>query len=251
VSSANRAFGAQVSSHPVARGKFWLIPLGVVMAAGGLFTSLGPFLFPDPRLSTGGAVVIAILGLMLTLLGAMASVRIWRQRKRRVDVYEHGVVEQVGTQRTEILWDEVSSLVCERVQLVQAVGLVSQSIARFCLKTKTGKVLVLDQLLVDIAALGSEVELQVSRCLLPKVRARIAAGERVDFAPLSASLQGLARGEQTLAWNRLAGAQVAHGEVRIFAEGEPSAWAKVRYGKLSNAQTLLELISGYAKHGQP
>jgi hypothetical protein len=39
---------------------------------------------------------------------------------------------------------------------------------------------------------------------------------------------------------------MTHGEVRISAEDEPSAWTKVRYGKLSNARTLLEVIWGYA-----
>jgi hypothetical protein len=217
------------------------------MAAGGVFIMSSPFLFPDPRLRVVEAVSIGVLGLLLALLGGAVSVAVWRNRHRRVDVYEHGVVEQRAARRTEMRWDEVSSLLCERGELVQAAGLVSHHIAHFRLKTQTGKKLLLDHLLVDIDALGEQVELQVRRCMLPKVRARIAAGEDVAFAPFSASQRGLTRGGRTLAWERVAGAEVADGQVRIFARGELSAWARVPYAKLSNALTLLELISEHAE----
>jgi hypothetical protein len=41
-----------------------------------------------------------------------------------------------AARRTEMRWDELSSLLCERAELVQAAGLVSQQIAHFRLKTR-------------------------------------------------------------------------------------------------------------------
>lgn len=244
---AGAAFGALVSSHSAARGSLWIIPLGIIIAAGGAAVALGPLLFPDPRLDAGGTAGVVVLGMLLVLLGVGASLAVWRNRSRRVFVCEHGIIEQRGQQRTELLWHDVSSLICERVQLNQAGGLVSQTIARFILRTDAGAKLVLDHLLADIDALGDEVERQVNRRQLPRARARIAAGESVAFAPLTVSVRGLARGTRELAWERMARVEVADGQVCIFARGEASAWTKVSYAKLSNALTLLELVSEHEK----
>jgi hypothetical protein len=123
---------------------------------------------------------------------------------------------------------------------------VTHEIARHILTTDTGRKLVLDHLLADIASLGDEVEEQVSRRLLPKVRARLSKGESVSFDPLVVTKHGLARGQQALAWEQVAGAEVADGEVRIFRQGEASAWVRIGYGRIQNAQALLALIASSA-----
>jgi hypothetical protein len=241
--STSAALGARLKTHGAAKAKFWLVPLGIVMAAGGVFLTLGPWLYPDPRAGLGTQIGVSILGLFAVLLGVAGVVRVFLSRNRQVNVHEHGIAEERGTRRTEMRWDEVATLVSDRQQVTQAMGLVTHEIARHVLTTDTGRKIVLDHLLSDIASLGDLVEEQVSLCLLPKIRTRLGNGETVLFAPLEVSPQGLRRGQQTLPWDQVAGAQVAHGEVRIFRSGEPSAWVKIRYGGLSNASVLLTLIS--------
>ena len=250
VSTNSEALGARLNTHAAAKAKFWLIPVGVAILAGGTFTALGPWLYPDPRAGFGTNAGVSILGLFFMLLGAAATYSVFRQRNRRVHLHEHGIVEERGARRVEILWDEVETLVSARQRVTQAAGLVTHHIETHKLKTSTGKKLMVDHLLADIASLGDAVEHQVSLCLLPKIRARLANGEAVSFSPLTVTDQGIARGQKTLAWEQVAGAETAHGEVRIFRHGEPTAWVKVRYGSLSNAQALLTLISGRLKAPQ-
>jgi hypothetical protein len=245
--TTSEALGARLSTHAAAKAKYWLIPLGVVIFAGGVFLALGPWLYPDPRAGLGTELGLAFLGLCCMLLGAAAATNVFRQRNRRVHLHEHGIVEERGERRIEILWDEVATLVSVRQILTQAAGLVTHHIEAHTLKTDTGKKLVVDHLLADIAPLGDEVERQVCRCLLPKIRARLAKGESVPFSPLTVTDQSIARGQRTLGWDQVAGAETAHGEVRIFRRGEPAAWVKVRYGSLTNAQALLTLISSRLK----
>src|SRR6185369_12046266 len=196
--------GELVRTHRAARGKLWMIPLGLVMAAGGLLTALGPFLWPDPRVTVGTYVGLIVLGLPFAALGIGAAVNVWRQRHRRVDVYERGIIEQRGNRLTQMAWNDVASLTCQRVQVRQVGGLVTQNIASYRLLAQDGRKMSLDHLLSDIAMLGEEVERQVSRSLLPKVRARLAADESVEFAPLTLSARGISRGPRTLAWDQLA-----------------------------------------------
>jgi uncharacterized protein DUF6585 len=243
VRTASGELGELVRTHKAAPGKLWLIPLGLALAAGGLLTAFGPFLWPDPRVTVGDYVGLIVLGLPFAALGIGAAVNVWRQRHRRVDVYERGIIEQRGNRLTQVSWDDVASLTCQRVQVRQVGGLVTHNIASYRLLTHAGKKLRLDHLLSDIATLGEEIERQVSRSLLPKVRARLAAGENVEFAPFTLSERGISLRQRTLGWEQLAGAEVARGEVRIFARGEPGAWTRVAYGKLSNAKALLELLS--------
>jgi hypothetical protein len=250
VNSTNAALGARLKTYAAAKAKYWLIPLGVVIFAGGVFVALGPWLFPDPRAGLGTEVGIAVLGLFFMLLGFGAAASVLRQRNRRVHVHEHGIVEERGERRVEMLWDEVVTLVSARQRVTQAVGLVTHHIESHTLKTDAGKKLVLDHLLADISALGEEVERQVSRCLLPKIQARLAKSESVSFSPLTVTDQSIVYGQKTLAWEQVAGAETAHGEVRIFRHGEPSAWVKVRYGSLTNARALLTLISSRIKARQ-
>jgi len=251
MSSASAALGARLKTHAAAKPKLWLIPLGLAIAAGGLFAIIGPWLYPDPRAGFGTNLFVSILGLLFSLLGVAAAARVFRGRNRLVHVHEHGIFEQRGNLHTEMLWDEVATLVCVRVLLRQAAGLVTQQIASYTLKTDSGRKMALDHLLADILPLGEQVEAEVSRCLLPKISARLAQGESVSFSPLVVTSKQLARGQKTLAWEQVAGAEVAYGEVRIFRRGEPSAWTKIQYSKLTNARALLSLISSRVKAEQP
>jgi hypothetical protein len=243
VTSTSELLGARLRTHAAAKAKFWLIPLGVTIFVGGGFVTLGPWLFPDPRAGLGTEITVALLGVFGMLLGAAAATSVLRQRNRRVHLHAGGLVEERGRRRVEVVWDEVATLVSTRVTLTQAAGLVTHHIETHTLKTDRGQKLVLDHLLADIATLGQEVERQVSRCLLPKIRARLARGESVSFSPLTVTAELLAHGQKTLPWEQVAGAETAHGEVRIFRRGEPTAWVKIRYGSLTNAQALLTLIS--------
>jgi len=250
MSTTGEALGARLRTHVAAKAKYWLIPLGVAILAGGTFTAVGPWLYPDPRAGLGTNVGVSILGLFFVLLGAAATYSVFRQRNRRVHLHEHGIVEERGDRRIEVLWDEVETLVSARQRVTQAVGLVTHHIETHQLKTGTGKKLTVDHLLADIASLGEEVELNVSRCLLPKIQARLARGESVPFSPLTVTDQCIARGQKLLLWEQVAGAETALGEVRIFRHGEAAAWVKVPYGSLTNAQVLLTLISTRLKAPQ-
>lgn len=243
MSGASAALGARLKTHPADKPKYWLIPLGLAIAAGGVFAMLGPWLFPDPRAGLGTEIGVSILGLLLTALGVFSVASVFMGRDRAVHLHEHGIVEQRGNTQNEMLWDDVATLICQRVRVTQAGGLVSQQLATYILKTAAGRKIVANNRLAEVLPLGEAIEKHVTRCLLPKVRARLAKGERVSFAPLTVTSQQLERGKKTLAWEQVVGAEVAHGEVRIFRRGEPTAWTKVQYGSLTNAQALLELIS--------
>jgi len=245
MSSTGGTLGARLGTHAAAKGKFWWIPLGLVVAGGGLFTTVGPWAFPDPRADLGTNLFVSILGLFLTFLGVFAVVSVLHKRHRRVHVHERGIVLERGEQRTEMAWDEVSSLICQRLTVVQ-YG-IPHRIAKHILQTDSGKKIVLDHFVADIESLADEVEHQVTRCLLPKLRARLAAGESLALAPFTLTESSLTHGTKTLPWERVAGAALERGELQIFGRGEPSAWVKISYGKLTNAQALLTLISSYVK----
>lgn len=247
MSSTTAALGARLKTHPADKPKYWLIPLGLAIAAGGLFATLGPWLYPDPRAGLGTEVGVSILGLLLTALGVFSVASVFMGRDRAVHLHEHGIVEQRGNKQSEMLWDDVATLICQRVRVTQAGGLVTQQLATYILKTANGRKIVANNRLAEVLPLGEAIEEHVTRCLLPKVRARLAKGESVAFLPLVVTNQRIERGKKALAWEQVAGAEVAHGEVRIFARGEPTAWTKVQYGSLTNAQALLGLISSRVK----
>lgn len=185
--------------------------------------------------------------MLLTALGVFSVASVFMGRDRAVHLHEHGIVEQRGSTQNEMLWDDVATLICQRVRVTQAGGLVSQQLATYILKTATGRKIVANNRLAEVLPLGEAIEAHVTRCLLPKVRAQLAKGEPVSFSPLIVTNERLERGKKTLAWDQVVGAEVALGEVRIFARGEPTAWTKVQYGSLTNAQALLSLISGRVK----
>lgn len=249
MSGATAALGARLKTHPADKPKYWLIPLGLAIAIGGLFTTLGPWLWPDPRAGLGTDIGVSILGLLLTALGVLSVASVFMGRDRAVHLHEHGIVEQRGSTQNEMLWDDVATLVCQRVRVTQAGGLVSQQLATYILKTATGRKVVANNRLAEVLPLGAAIEAHVTRCLLPKVRAQLARGESVSFSPLVVTNERLERGKKTLAWDQVVGAEVAHGEVRIFGRDEPTAWTKVQYGSLTNAQALLSLISSRVKAG--
>lgn len=235
--------GARIATYSAAKAKYWLIPVGLLLFVGGAFAAIGPWLYPDPRAGLGTEIFVSVLGLSLMALGAAAALRVVRNRNRRVHLHENGIVEERGTRYVDVLWTEVETLVSVRQRVTQAAGLVTHTIEAHTLRTHDGKKLLVDHLLENIGQLGQQVEVKVTQALLPRITERLGQGAIVSFAPLRVTAKGIARGTDVLPWERVAGAEVACGEVRIFGHGEPRAWAKVAYGRLNNARALLELIS--------
>lgn len=120
MSAATAALGARLKTHPADKPKYWLIPLGLAIAAGGLFATLGPWLWPDPRAGLATEIGVSILGLLLTALGVFSVASVFTGRDRAVHLYEHGIVEQRGSTQNEMLWDDVATLICQRVRVTQA-----------------------------------------------------------------------------------------------------------------------------------
>jgi hypothetical protein len=153
--------------------KAWLLgPAVMLLGLGGIVgLVLAP---PDDRAGFWTMAVCWLLALCLAALGGALPVAWLRGRSLRVQVYEHGVVQVLRGQRSQVLWNDVERLRIEAMSL-QMNGIPAGGMRVYHLEPRVGETLRFNNYLDDIEKLGAELERQVWARLGPRMKAELAS----------------------------------------------------------------------------
>jgi hypothetical protein len=119
--------------------KAWLLgPAVMLLGLGGIVgLVLAP---PDDRAGFWTMAVCWLLALCLAALGGALPVAWLRGRSLRVQVYEHGVVQVLRGQRSQVLWNDVERLRIEAMSL-QMNGIPAGGMRVYHLEPRVGPAL--------------------------------------------------------------------------------------------------------------
>ncbi len=134
-----------------------------------------------------GAISCVVLAILATV------------RANEVLCCPEGLIRILGNRVTVWPWDEVTEVTFYIVHVVNQYGRHLRTTHHYSVQLADERVLILNDYLEHVKALGSHILAETTRRLLPKMRARLAAGEKLTFGPFALDQKTFsARGR--LAW---------------------------------------------------
>jgi len=170
--SAN--LGELVSSHRnTRRSRVLILVMGLICVLMGAFLGIAPWAFPDPRFDTPSRIITGVVAAGIVYLGFRLLRSLIASRRRVVELYEQGLVDRLVSRTTVAPFAEVATIRSQRLQLVGAYGAVRTKSESHLLKLESGATVSLDHFLEGMNKLGSHLEGEVARHLLPRLRRQL------------------------------------------------------------------------------
>ncbi|MFD4438589.1 DUF6585 family protein [Nocardia sp. NPDC058519] len=205
-----------------------------------------------------GAEIIGILG--LTIVGMLGGRLLFdllrlgyansRNRKARLDLYEHGLIVIVrGAPRT-IRYD-TTALKRNVVQLVRnpAPEQVSHS---YTLTDSVGDPIVVRHAIAHPEKWGPAIDKAVTAAQLPRSIAVLDAGGRLDFEHFWMTSTRIGAGKRSAAWLQVTDVEVSKGWVSIHVSGQSTPLESLPVSLIPNFTVFLKLAERMrAEYGPP
>ncbi|GHO47732.1 DUF6585 family protein [Ktedonospora formicarum] len=188
----------------------------------------------DPENKSFFALWLPIYALIVLscLTGLMI---LYRGRKRRIFVYEHGLLA-VRTNNIEVIrWDEIV-IVWHR--FTRNKNSVTHD---YTPQRRDGRQFKLGYFFSTNQALGGIIEQETTHLLLPEALASYQQGQSLFYGPFTLDQSGLSYKGKSLLWSEVANFQVARGHVVIKKYNKLFAWADVVYGEVPNLRVFERL----------
>ena len=161
-----------------------------------------------------------------------------RQRGFRVSIHEKGLsFEQSGL--TDVFrWDHITDI----KKNVQRNSRGRVSGLSYTVTADHGRQLSFDHnTIANADELGMHIQRQVANHKLPEAVSACRAGETLSFGPLSANDEGIARGDETLPWERVGSIELNNQRLIIKEVGEKGNWARIDVSRVPNYYLFLSL----------
>jgi hypothetical protein len=228
---------ATFASAPKRTGmrNFWIFLLLAGETA--LFTvAMSPY-FENEDLQIG----VFIGGVCVGLLGLLGLFSWWRYRQTRVLLFDQGFTQIIKGEMNDVRWNEINA-VWQNVTKHYTNGVYTRTTHVYTLQTTTGKRFVWNDAIKNVEQLGIAMQNAVTKIRLPEVQSAYQAGQTITFGPLSVSLAGLSKGNQTVSWTEIKGVQVEKGYIRVKKQDAWFNFAKVATSSIPNLFIFLTLV---------
>lgn len=210
---------------------------------------------------------VLLFALLIGGWGLLWPIRYLLNLSLRVYVCTNGLLWVKGGNTVAIRWDQVES-VTQSYTLrrfgfwipafftggVFAVLALRSMFPVYKVRRADGVQIKLNDGISKVKALGTTVLVETSNALLPRMIASLRAGSSVSFGPVTATQQGLTKGNKTLPWADCEGVGIARGGITIKKRGgnvwNGGAWYATLLRRVPNFAALAGLIAAM-KSGQP
>jgi len=234
----------------------------------GLGTWVGIAIFSTQSNGTAiNPLGVLLFALLIGGWGLLWPIRYLLNLSLRVYVCTNGLLRVKGDNTVAIRWDQVES-VTQSYTLrrfgfwipacltggVFAVLALRSMFPVYKVRRADGVQIKLHDGISKVKALGTTVLVETSNVLLPRMIASLRAGSSVSFGLVTATQQGLTKGNKTLPWAECDGVVIARGGITIKKRGgnvwNGGAWYSSLLRRVPNFAALAGLIAAM-KSGQP
>lgn len=226
--------GAVMSYHPSDRTR----PLVIAAITGGALSILLNFTVAAVDAWWSPPLTVIFMG-MVALGLAWYVLHGWN---REIVLFERGLSYREGSTTVFLRYDEIDALRLRAERRAYFGGLIRRTVYRFTVHTRADETFIITNLYRRVAELGERLTERVNAVLIPRVRARLAAGESVAFgAGLAVSRAGLRVDGRDLAWDQFGGWAVKARALHLKG-ADGSTWAALPLTALDNITLLVELL---------
>jgi hypothetical protein len=234
--------GAPLAHYPSERGRPLLAAAVVIGAAAVLLN----FTLAAAPAWWGPALTILIMALLVLGLG-WAVLHVWN---REIILYERGFSYREGSNTVYFLYDEVRGIRLHAQRRAYFFGLWRRNVYRFTVTTIRGETIVITNLYRRAAELATRLEERITALLRPRLAARLAAGQSVEFpGAVTLTAAGLHHGERELTWERFGGLQIG-GRRLALLDSSGAVWLAVPLDAVENITLLLDFLRERQRQGE-
>lgn len=215
---------------------FLILVAGVMFLVGAWLAAqgLGPNLF--------WGTVFCLFAALVGATGVTMLIGVARRKNLRVLAFEDGFVYFARTDRLVFHWDEIRE-VYQEITNYYRYGFHVGTSHVYTVRRQDNVSVTLTYPLLDVDKLGTRVQSEVTRRLLPRALQAYRAGEVVDFGRIKVSRDGFWDGEFCTSWDELEKPYVREGYLHVYPD-KVGYWGglRMKVSKIPNLPTLLELI---------
>jgi hypothetical protein len=215
-------------------GSWIVVILGAGLIALGLF---GEFV-----VIRNGGDTSAMLALLVPIaFGGMFIFSWFAYSRRRVQVFDQGIVYTQGSKAQAWRWDDIA-FVWQQITRMSVYFIPVATSYVYTVQHRNGQKIKLTNGIRNIKALGEMMQSETFTRLMPLAVAAYNNGETLHFGKLTISQQGIGNSKEIVPWAQVKGVEVVQGYVGVKREGKWLRWANIRVASVPNFFIFMALV---------
>jgi hypothetical protein len=193
---------------------------------------------------------LAIMGLLCGGLGLALVAGTALNWNTRVLVFPDGLVHIKNGKTSVFRWDDIGA-VWQQITKRYVNGVYTGTTHLYTLRRYDGEQIKLNDSIGKVEELGTLVQNETFKRLMPKAIATYTAGGTVVFGKISVSPQGISNGKQTLPWTEVKGVTIDRGVISVSKQGKWLRWASDTAANTPNLYVFLQLVDAIIGINKP
>lgn len=213
--------------------------LAVVLIGLGTLATLAALLSLTQETSL--ALCVGVPGMAALAGGLLIGYRAFVERDSRISVFQKGMVStKAGTDKV-IRWDDIDA-VWQAITHHKRYGMTVRTTHLYTIQLSDGEKIKFNDTVKNVEQLGSTIQQEVVKRLLPKAAETLKSGGTVNFGKLSVSPQGLSNSRETIPWDQVQKVNINRGIITVRKEGKLFNWSNVSVAQTPNVFVFLSLV---------
>lgn len=254
--------GARLVAYKPGTGKIILLGsilmlIGLPFAIGGI-VSMRSVTVSDNSSNTFEGWLLSI-GVILILIGIIALILAFGNRKLRAYVYEQGFIFVNKEGPKTVRWEQITQ-VWHKLEEVKTTtekdpktGASTSKTSKistdvYTVQSSDGTTCTIDTSYYGLSAFGPVLEQTYPRYLLPRILASYRAGNPITFGTLMVSASGISNGTAQLAWGSFTAIEVdtKKGDITLRHGAESQPWSTISITDTPNIVLFEALVNTIA-----
>lgn len=180
--------------------------------------------------------------LFFPLMVAFWAVRALRTFNVRCYVFKNGFIYARGRKYRVVRWDQIVAVFQKHT-----AGRYSSS-HTYTVRVQEGREIQIGDAVNRVIDLGTMIQREVTKLLLPRAIASYKSGETLSFGKVNVNRQGVNNGKEMIPWDQIDAIEVRSGLIVVQKYGRVMKWSTVREHETSNVYILQNLVDYAVKN---
>jgi len=174
--------------------------------------------------------------LFFPLMVAFWAVRALRTFNVRCYVFKNGFIYARGRKYRVVRWDQIVAVFQKHT-----AGRYSSS-HTYIVRVQEGREIQIGDAVNRVIDLGTMIQREVTKLLLPRAIASYKNGEALSFGKVNVNRQGVNNGKEMIPWDQIDAIEVRSGLIVVQKYGRVMKWSTVREHETPNVYILQNLV---------
>ena len=180
--------------------------------------------------------------LFFPLMVAFWAVRALRTFNMRFYVFKNGFIYARGRKYRVARWDQIVAVFQKHT-----AGRYSSS-HTYTVRVQGGREIQIGDAVNRVIDLGTIIQREVTKLLLPRTIASYKSGETLSFGKVNVNRQGVNNGKEMIPWDQIDAIEVRSGLIVVQKYGRVMKWSTVREHETPNVYILQNLVDYAVKN---